>query len=286
MADDKVAMKRTGTLTFAKSDPAISLASLFRPVTRGRRPKGLSLSSSWGENLTLHFKIHTCLDSKDQTVFLTLIALAAVKGKDIDKTTETPIGRKLWLDLNEGGDVEYNGVATAFRTSCYEIIKEMGLTHGKASYKTLLDSLDRLDGVSVKGETTASIHSSQKLITYCVDKVSQSIVIGLNSRIYRAINGQYSRIELGERSLLSLDTAKVCHSWLCAWCGTGRSKSIGLDNLISKIWGMQASKESTLRSRRQLVRKAINQINTLPGWNVYEDNRHILRVHRNAISDV
>lgn len=278
-------MTKKGQLTFAKSDPAISLASLFRPVTRGRRLKGLALSSDWGDDLKLTFKIHTGLDTTDQSVFLTLVALAAVKGRVIDKQTDSEIGRQLWLDLHDDGDAEYNGRATAFRTSYYEIIKEMGLTLSSKSYATLLASLDRLDGVSFKAETSTSIHPSQRLLTYQVDKTNRNIAIVLNSRICQALAGHYVRIELAERHQLETDTAKVCHAWLCAWCGTGSSKSIGVDKLLSKIWGSDASSPSTTRSRRQILRAGLKQIDQLNGWSVQEDARNIVRIRRDAIID-
>lgn len=243
------------------------------------------LSSPWGKDLTLHFKIHTGLDTTDQSVFLTLVALAAVKGQEIDKSTISPVGRQLWLNLNDDGDVEYNGAATAFRTSYYEIIKEMGLSLGSKNYETLLNSLDRLDGVTFKTETSTAIHPSQKLISYQVDKVERNIAIVLNSRISQALAGHYVRIELGERQSLGTDTGKVCHAWLCAWCGAGGSKSIGIDKLQVKIWGTEASSPSTTRSRRKTLRSALAEINSIPGWTVTEDERGIVRIRRDAVLD-
>lgn len=284
MTNSKRHQKGTkGSLSFAKSDPALSLASLFRPISRGRRPKGVMLSSPWGEDLTLHFKIHTGLDTTDQSVFLTLVALAAVKGRNIDKRTTSPIGRQLWIGLNDEGDVEYNGTATAFRTSSYEILKEMGLSLGSKNYAALLNCLDRLDGVSFKGETSRFIHPSQKLIKYQIDKDSKDIAIVLNSRICQALTGHYVRIELWERQSLGTDTAKVCHAWLCAWCGAGGSKSIGIDKLQGKIWGVDSSKPSTVRSRRRGLRVALAEIGKIPGWAVSEDGRGIVRIRRQAV---
>lgn len=276
---------KKGQLTFAKSDPAISLASLFRPVTKGRRLKGQVLESAWGDDLTLRFKIHTGLDTVDQSVFLTLVAMAAVKGRDIDKRTDSEVGKQLWLDLHDKDDagVQYNGRAIAFRTSYYEIIQEMGLTLGAKNYATLLASLDRLDGVSFKAETSKAIYPSQRLLTYQADKENQNIAIVLNSRICQALSGHYVRIELAERHQLETDTAKVCHAWLCAWCGVGSSKSIGLDKLQEKVWGSEASNPNTMRSRRKTLRMAIIQINKLYGWNVSEDDRGIVRIKRDAI---
>jgi protoporphyrinogen oxidase len=213
--------------------------------------------------------------------------MAAVKGRDIDKKTDSDIGRQLWLNLHDDDDVgvQYNGRATAFRTSYYEIIKEMGLTLSARSYATLLSSLDRLDGVSFKAETSSSIYPSQRLLTYQVDKTNRNIAIVLNSRICQALSGHYVRIELAERHQLESDTSKVCHAWLCAWCGTGSSKSIGIDKLLTKIWGSDASSASTTRSRRQILRAGIKQIDKLPGWTIREDDRGIIRIKRDAILD-
>lgn len=276
--------KRKSSLTFAKSDPAISLASLFRPVTRGRRPRGLVLSAPWGENLTLHFKIHTGLDTKDQSLFLTLVALAGVRGTEIDKHS-SGVGRQLWLNLNESGDVSYNGPAVVIKTSYYELLKEMDLSMSKASYTSLLESLDRLDGVTFKGETPDAIHPSQKLVTYHVDKVERNITIVLNSRICQALVGHYVRIELGERAQLDTDTAKVLHAWICAWCGAGAVKRIGVDNLVLKVWGVDSTSGSTKRGRRRLLRLALDRINKLPGWSLREDDRNVIHIRRAAVLD-
>lgn len=284
MTDSSI-KKRGGVTSFAKSDPAISLASLFRPITRGRRPRGLKMSAPWGDDLILHFKLHTGLDTKDQSVFLTLVALAAIKGGQIDKMTTTPVGRQLWLDLNDDGDAEYSGPAVAFSTSFYEILKEMGLTASATSYKSLLDSLDRLDGVSFKGETPRFIFPSQRLISYQVDKEKQRIAVVLNSRICAALTGQYVRIELHERSHFPSDVGKVLHAWLCAWCGPGSSKRIGVDKLVVKLWGAEAATASTGRTRRKRVREALAAINTLPGWLASEDAGGVVHVRRASVLD-
>ncbi|VVS96254.1 putative Plasmid and phage iteron-binding protein [Roseovarius sp. EC-HK134] len=286
MTTDSSIKKRGGVTSFAKSDPAISLASLFRPITRGRRPRGLTISAPWGADLILHFKLHTGLDTKDQSVFLTLVALAAIKGGQIDKMTTTPVGRQLWLDLNgDDGDAEYSGPAVAFSTSFYEILKEMGLMASATSYKSLLDSLDRLDGVSFKGETPRFIFPSQRLISYQVDKEKQRIAVVLNSRICAALTGQYVRIELHERAQLTSDAGKVLHAWLCAWCGPGSSKRIGVDKLVLKVWGMEAATSSTGRTRRKRIREALVAINSLPGWSASEDSGGVVHVQRASVLD-
>lgn len=269
-------------LPFAKADPATSMASLFRPVTKGRRPKGLEVSTRWGESVSLTFFIHTGLDTKDQTSLLTLIALAGLGGKRLTSTTDAPTGRGLWLELNSPGDPDYSGEAVVVETTYNEMITAADTKASGRAYESIKASLSRLSRVIIEVETKDEVYS-QHLLSYRISKVTGRLIVALNSRICAALSGQYVRIALDERSMLSSDPAKVAHAWLCAWLRPGRTQRIHIDTLSEKVWGSEAIQDYTRRKRRKTLRAAIIEISGLPGWKAEESEDGQIAVSRSAI---
>src|SRR5680860_830405 len=64
--------KRESSVTHAKHDPATALASLFRPITKGRRPGGLQIDAFF-DGLSIKFMVWRALDTRDQSVLLAAI---------------------------------------------------------------------------------------------------------------------------------------------------------------------------------------------------------------------
>lgn len=282
MPDDKRPSRVDGRrLTFAQTDPATAMASLFRPVARGRRPKGLEVVARWGE-VEIEFGVHTAVDTRDQTVLLTIMALAA-GGPEIGAHSTGTIGQQLWLDLNEPGQVSFEGRSTILETNLHTILREGGLKLGGSAYDSVRQSLKRLSRIDLivrDGEKGSRREFSQRFLTYRVDERSGKVTVALNTRLAEALVGHHVRVNLDERSSLATDAAQIAHAWLSAWIRPGRSSRIELDNLIAKVWGDGEISSSTNRKRRERLRAALDEIRTLRGWTIIEDDRAVLQISR------
>lgn len=268
-------------LSFAQHDPATAMASLFRPVARGRRPKGLEVTATWGD-VEIEFGVHTAVDTRDQTVLLTIMALSA-GGPQISAQSTGTIGQQLWLDLNEPGKVSFEGRSTVLDTNLHTIVRESGLKLGGSAYDSVRQSLKRLSRIDLivrDGEKGSRREFSQRFLTYRVDERSGKVTVALNTRLAEALVGHHVRVNLDERSILTTDAAQIAHAWLSAWIRPGTSSRIGLDNLIGKVWGDAQVSPSTNRKRRERLRAALDEIRHLRGWTILEDERAVLQISR------
>lgn len=283
---DKVAVRTGGRLEFAQHDPALAMASLFRPVARGRRPTGLEISATFG-TVEIEFGLHTAVDTRDQTVLLTIMALAA-GGPPLTSSSAGPIGQQLWLELNEVGKATFDGRSTVLDTNLHTLMREGGLTLGGSAYDSVRGSLKRLSRISLivrDGQKGHRREFSQNFISYRIDEKSGGVSIALNTRLAEALVGQHIRVNLHERSLLTSESAQICHAWLSAWIKHGSSSRISLDKLIEKVWGDTKVKAPTLRKRRSRLRTALDELRDLDGWRITEDDRSVLLITRPAMID-
>ncbi|UOA21612.1 plasmid replication protein RepQ (plasmid) [Sulfitobacter indolifex] len=285
MADGKPLDKPSSrTLSFAQHDPATAMASLFRPVARGRRPTGLEITATWGK-VEIEFGVHTAVDTRDQTILLTVMALAA-GGPEISAASTGTIGQQLWLDLNEPGKVTFEGRSTVLETNLYTVLRESGLKLGGSAYDSVRKSLKRLSRIDLivrDGDHGSRREFSQRFLSYYMDEKSGRITIALNTRLAEALVGHHVRVNLDERSALSTDAALIAHAWLSAWIRPGRSSRISLDGLIGKVWGEGDVSPPTFRKRRERLRAALNEIRQLQGWTIIEDERSVLQISRPAL---
>jgi replication protein C-like len=287
MADGKPHDKLSSrTLSFAQHDPATAMASLFRPVARGRRPKGLEITATWGK-VEIEFGVHTAVDTRDQTILLTIMALAA-GGPEISAASTGTIGQQLWLDLNEPGKVTFEGRSTILETNLYTVLRESGLKLGGTAYDSVRKSLKRLSRIDLivrDGDPGSRREFSQRFLSYYMDEKSGRITIALNTRLAEALVGHHVRVNLDERAALSSsnEAALIAHAWLSAWIRPGRTSQIKLDGLIGKVWGEGDVAPPTFRKRRERLRAALDEIRRLQGWTVIEDERSVLHISRPAL---
>ncbi|MFG6547395.1 replication protein C, IncQ-type [Sulfitobacter sp. 1A10445] len=235
--------------------------------------------------MTTPFGVHTAVDTRDQTILLTVMALAA-GGPEISARSTGTIGQQLWLDLNEPGKVTFEGRSTVLETNLYTVLRESGLKLGGSAYDSVRKSLKRLSRIDLivrDGDKGSRREFSQRFLSYYMDEKSGRITIALNTRLAEALVGHHVRVNLDERSALSSDSALIAHAWLSAWIRPGRSSRISLDGLIGKVWGEGDVSPSTFRKRRERLRAALNEIRQLQGWTIIEDKRSVLQISRPAL---
>jgi hypothetical protein len=253
----------------ARHDPATALASLFRPITKGRRPGGLQIESSF-DGMEIKFMIWRALDTRDQSVLLAAIGMAGMKNQDLHAEVSGERGQQLWLDLKPSEDACFDR-AIVVTTTRYALIHAAGLDDKGQNYGLLEECLERLSMVGSKIRKE-DFQWSMNLLSWA-EAPDGRLNIALNGRFATALGGQHVRVSLDERRKLHSEPAQLAHAWLSAWLKPGKTQSISLDKLSEKIWGAPSKNESTTRSRRDRTNKSVNEISELKGWQIKVEGR-------------
>lgn len=264
---------------FALHDPATALASLFRPVCRGRRPTGLTLETEF-DGFKLKFTAWEWLDTRDQSLLLAAVALAGLEHAELHAEARGKVGQQLWLDL-EPAKAAVQGKAIVVTTTRYALLEAAGLSTSGRDYKRLEDDLYRLAQVGCRVQKDG-YDWSMRLLSYASNP-DGTIHIALNSRFAEAISGQHVRVSLEERRHIEGDAAQVLHAWLSAVTRPGsQGVWMGLDALALKVWGVESKNAATQRKRRERILTALQEIEG-QGWKIEHrgrGQRHQVRVTR------
>lgn len=273
---------RGSEVSFALHDPATALASLFRPVCRGRRPLGLRVDTEF-DGYKLMFTCWEWLDTRDQSVLLAAVGMAGIDRQTLKATAAGEIGQKLWSDL-KAADEALKGEAVVLTTTYYALLEAAGLPNRGADYDRVKDILYRLSQVGCRVKKDGYDWSMQ-LLSYA-SRPDGTIHIALNERFAQALAGQNVRVSLDERRQIKGDAAQVLHAWLTATTRAG-SKGLwmGLDAISARVWGVEAQNAGTQRKRRYALVEALAEIEGL-GWKIEHKGRgtrHQVRVTRPKI---
>ncbi len=259
----------------ARVDPSHCLTDgLFRPLKR-QSFKGLSLDVRYKyKEYTFWWRNYCPLNIADQSVFLAVHRLASEKGR------VTRVGPKEESDLmksvRDALELEYQASdqdVLVLETTQYEISQVMGVTDSGANFKQIKESLFRISGVSFviyKGEDESSAFWKANLIGKMAG-IDGKIMISINPMLSKALaGGQSTFVDMREQRHLKGEVSKRLHVWLSSWIKNGESNKIKLDLLVPHVWGDNCEK-AKLRLRRFYLRDAINEINSLDGWECFED---------------
>lgn len=250
---------------YARQDPALGLAPLFRPVYHGRRPGGITVEHEHG-GLQMKLNIWRALDCRDQSVLLATIALAGKLGtEDLHAGISHCRAQQLWQNLKPE-ELATLDQAVVVKTSRHALLQAAGMAVGKAEYGRLEECLERLSMVGCRVRK-AEHEWSMRLLSYAKTR-DERLHIALNPRFAEALSGHYVHVSLTERRALDSDTAQLTHAWLSAWLRQGGRNSIRLDRLAEKVCGPPSTSASTNRSRRHRISKALQDIDALNGWEV------------------
>lgn len=247
---------------FAMHDPATALASIFRPVCRGRRPQGLDVSYEF-DGASLRFVNFEWLDVREQSILLACCALAGISRQDLDSGAAGQIGQQLWLDLQpkEKAVIDKAVVVT---TTYYQLLEAAGMATGKLDYERVKEMLFRLSSTTCRAKKDG-YDWSMRLLSYAA-RPDGSISIALNGRFAAALAGQHIRTSLKERHALPSEIAELTHCYLTAWIREGHHQRIMLDTLAGRMWGVASANPDTTRKRRERIGEALRAIGRLEGW--------------------
>ena len=253
-------------VTFARTDRATAMASLFRPITAGRRPLGLKVPVKY-DGTELTFTSFEWLDTRDQTILLSLIGLAGIESVHLDASSSGEIGKKLWEGLNPlNSALGENGAVV--ETTLYKLLQAAGMSDDSKTYTRVKEIIDRLSQVNCKAVANGW-QWSMRFLSYAFHD-DGTLVVALNARFAQALasGSTFARINLEERRQLSGDIAQLVHSWLNVTIRDGQSLKMGIDGLAERIWGSEAQLDKTKRHRRSKLVSALEEVAELKGWKV------------------
>lgn len=269
MTEKTPSKRRHSPISHAKHDPATALASLFRPITKGRRPGGLKIEAEF-DGMQINFMVWRALDTRDQSVLLAAIGMAGMDNQELHADVVGDRGQQLWLDLDPQENAVFDR-AVVVTTSRYALIQAAGLDDKGQNYGLLEDCLERLSMVGSRAKKEG-YEWSMNLLSWA-SAPDGRINIALNGRFAKALGGQYVHVSLEERRRLNTESGQLAHAWLSAWIKHGNTQKISLDKLAEKVWGTPSKNPSTNRTRRLQINKALLNIDELAGWKIKIDGR-------------
>lgn len=165
------------------------------------------------------------------------------------------------------------------------LLREIGLTDSGGNIRTLKASLVRMANVTVlitQSKKQASFH----WLSYAFDDGDGRLFVALNPRIAEAILGErsHARIDMNEVRALISDPSRLIHQRLCGWIDPGKFGRVSIDTFCSYVWPDESTCPNTIKKRRKVVRKALNEFRNI-GWLVQEYARGKWKISRPQILD-
>jgi hypothetical protein len=264
-------------LALAKHDPAMALMPIVRPVRRGYGPvRGMDVSQRFGA-ATIRVLGPYYLTREDQTLLLTILALAGVSREILEADDD---GQQVREALACDGDAKERDTIW-IDTSLNELSRAIYGRIRQERMGDLDESLARLSAVSVRIAENDTWGQSHLIGTA---RSGDKYRIAVNWRLAVAVAGygsHFTAISLSERRMLKGDIAQIAHGWLSAWLRPGRIGRISLDQLTEKVWGERPDNNATMRTRRKRLRDALAEIEAIPNWEL-ELEGYIVSIRRNA----
>lgn len=262
--------KRHVIADHARVDPTHCLADgLFRPLFRGKADNPLVIYYRF-KDYVFHWQAPSPLGINEQTVFLAVLRLAAIKHrqKNVDDKNDAP---KL-LEARQALRLESSAAQSPciiIETTLNELTRTIGREVNGQSGKRIFDSLQQLAQVKFYIENAAQQNIFQcNLLSTIVD--GKNLLIGINPKLCKSLTtkSQASYIDMREQRAIESDITKRLHVWLSCWAGiAGKKGTVSLDNLIPHVWGNTATGDA-LYSRRRKLRDAITELSKFAAWSV------------------
>ena len=273
--DEKLIQYKIGLkTTHARHDSAHCLApGLFRSLKKGDREKQkLHVIYKFGDKELIEFKGPEPLGAEDLVVLQGLIAMAGTKKLFLTKEAKKENAKQLLngLELKWDAIEEYSSVV---ESSFRKLAKEIGYDPDSGGdLKTIAKSIERLWTVSIIVQSNSTRKGYKMLSAYGSNDKSGKLLIALNCRVASAIFGQrpHTRINMDEVRHLKSGPARILHQRLSAIISPGQSKKILPETLISYIWP-DTAEGSTMRTRKQMLKKFLTEIVSTKFWQVSDD---------------
>lgn len=306
-----------GKTVLIKSEFGHHFATLFRPLSdRKPRERGKIIKWTWRfdrevrfpntilkfDELEYEFRIFEELGEDDLKVFLRLVQVAGVGKVVLDPWMEEcrGVNGEIVKQLNLFSDcrsrtensrtlpIVRSEEPISYNAFLGPILKGKV---GKTNLRHLQNSLRRLASTTVfvtakrGGRKVREMGSN--LVSFLIDHQTGRFLVAVNPFVANAILGNplggYTPYIDGRVFELK-GTSAVLLSWLSAWLGPGASGRISLDVLEEKIYGNRAEDKKSRYWRRRQLRRALEEIGALEGWNIREIHRGTFEIKRLSLS--
>lgn len=259
--------------THVRHDSAHCLApGLFRSLKKGDRIKQkLHVVYKFGAKELIEFKGPEPLGAEDLLVLQGLVAMSAPQRILLKPTNPEKVAIKLREKMELKWDA-VNDLSAVIAASFRKLAREIGYDPDSGGdLKTITKSIERLWTVSIIVQLGNERRGFNLLSSYGSNSKTGKLLVALNPRVTEAIFGArpHTRIDMGEVRKLKSDPARILHQRLSAIIAPGQTKKILQDTLLSYIWP-EPVKGSTLRMRRQILRKCLSEITATGSWEVKE----------------
>ncbi len=270
-------MSKSGASIFAMLDPAHLQDGLFKPTAATRDILVNVEGSREGEPIKFE---GPQLAATHQSILLAILARTArqAKGQPLIGPGDVNGIHKKQMDLLAVTGSASRQPISVLECTPYALLTDAGMGTSGKDYQLLLRLLKEMAAVTLhRGK--GSNATSSRLISF--EEENEQLIIGINWRLSASLTRrQNSPVSLVERRALGNDPiTKILHAWLCAFIRRGGSLMAGngaeIDRLIGHVWGKHPCSQDVMKKRRQAIKKAIEKINTLPGWEANIKNTHV-----------
>ena len=257
----------TERVLIARHDPALAIAGLFRPLqAKSERPR-LVVTKTF-DGMELEWCAPEAPGIPEQTLLLTLLALAQQSSRRLASEPQTSIGRQLRVALAAEGEL-FAAETASIMTTLSELAQHCGYAQcGGSTLERIRVMLRCLAEITVWVRIDG-YEASSRLLSVVMDSSGRAR-IALNTRLAMAAWGErYVSISLVERHALTTHTAQALHAYLSAVIRPGQCWSFHLDRLERAVWG-ECIGGSSKRGRHKKLRTALQAIGEL-GWVIEQD---------------
>jgi len=300
-----------------KSELGHHFASLFRPLPKRSFRDKRTVRWRWElkeekqhpdtylkyDEIEYEFRCFEELGEDDLKVFMRLVQVAGVGAVVLDPWMEEYQGadgkiiEQLSLFSSKKSPIENSRTMPVVRSEePMSYNRFFGpLLKGRISKRDLehfKKCLQRLASTTVfvemkrDGKTVRSMGSN--MVSFAIDHETGQFLVAVNPFVANAILGKpfggYRPLIDGAIFRLK-GTAAVVLSWLSAWLFPGKKGQISLDKLEEHIYADRAEEKERRKWRRRQLRKALEKIGELRGWEVSEIKKGVFEIERKSIKD-
>lgn len=267
--------------THGRHSSIICLADMFKSLQPAERKKPLNMTYTSGD-IMMHATCYQSLCTVDMRLIQAIVARASLV--QIPLNVSDPVDaqqkRLAKMILDDTGNRE--GVYCFVEGTWAELADEMGYNNpGGSQSNSIVESMRRINNVNLEFTTEAGI-TTRKLVKFEIDKVNRAFIAALSPTIAAAVlrESGFVHIDMAEVRALKSDPARLLHQKFCAlvWVGTSGKNSIG--KCMEYVYPSPAKSRQTKSYRRGRIVEALEEIESLPGWEIRVSNEDKIKITR------
>jgi Replication protein C (RepC) len=260
---------------------------LFRPTQNGAAATALEVTfvAKVGNYRTRYvLRSPEALNITDEAVYFYICqCIAAGKSTGLSPTHQQYASYRDAMAVNGAWA---NKTMAVVSLTHYDLAAGVGLTRTGTNARAMAASLNRLSQVTMrlqmldqKGAVIGQ-GASRFLAFLCYD-AGVGITLHFEAALFAHHHKGVAWINMREHRSLDSKPAKRLHAWLTAWASDKLVKLVGLEKLMTNVWGEPPATQDIRKDRKRTLRKAIEEVGRLSGWScVYTEKGDQLLVRK------